>query len=214
MPQRDFYSILGVPVEAGAETIKNAYRRLAMRLHPDVGREPDPARFREVHDAYAALSDVARRRSHDVELGWVRRSSAPEEIKAGGPVRIPDDFETVAPSLGEILDHIAQNFFGFHQKSGGPHRRLALEIVLSPQEALIGGRLPFEVPCYEPCPRCHGRAWMWGLCPLCHGYGLVETGRQVALEITPGIRNGSRYELALDSAGISNLTLDVTVLVA
>ena len=215
MPKRDLYSILGVPVDAGAETIKNAYRRLAMQIHPDAGREPDPARFRDVHDAYVVLSDAARRRSHGVETGRVTRTSAPiEEIRAGGPFRIPDDFETMAPSLGEVLDHIAQNFFTFHQKSGGPHHRLALEIVLSREEAVTGGRLPFEVPCYEPCPRCHGGAWMWGLCPLCHGYGLVETGRQVALDIPPGIRNGSRYEVALDSAGISNLTLDVTVLIA
>ncbi|HEY2105953.1 MAG TPA: DnaJ domain-containing protein [Candidatus Binataceae bacterium] len=216
MPKRDLYSILGVPVDAGAETIKNAYRRLAMRLHPDAGREPDPARFRDVHQAYTVLSDAARRRAHDVEIGRVSRTSAPiEEIRAGGgPIGIPDDFETVAPSLGEILDHIAQNFFGFHQKSGGLHRRLGLEIVLSREEALTGGRLPFEVPCYERCPRFHAGAWMWGLCPLCHGYGLVEGGRQVAIDIAPGIRNGSRYEVALDRAGISNLTLDVTVLVA
>lgn len=215
MPKRDLYSILGVPVDAGAETIKNAYRRLAMQVHPDAGREPDPARFRDVHDAYVALSDAARRRFHDIEIGRVARSASPiEEIKAGGPIGIIDDFESVAPSLGEILDHIGQNFFGFHQKSGGPLRRLELEIVLSPHEAHRGGRLPFEVPCYEPCPSCHGRAWMWGLCPLCHGYRLVESARQVALDIPPGIRNGSRYDVALDSAGISNLRLEVTVLVA
>jgi DnaJ-class molecular chaperone len=215
MPKQDRYSILGVPFDAGAETIKNAYRRLTMQMHPDAGREPDPERFREVHDAYVELSGAARRRSHGVEVGRVTRTSAPiEEIRAGGPIGIPDDFDTVAPSLGEILDHIAQNFFGFHQKSGGPHRRLALEIVLSPQEARLGGRLPFEVPCYEPCQRCHAGAWMWGLCPLCHGYGLVEGAQQVALDIAPGNRNGTHYEVALDSAGISNLRLDVTVLVA
>ena len=215
MPKRDLYSILGVPVDAGTEAIKNAYRRLALQVHPDAGREPDPARFRDVHDAYVVLSDAARRRSHDIEIGRVMRTSTPvEEIRPGGPIGIIDDFETLAPSLGEILDHIAQNFFGFHQKSGGPHRRLALEIVLSPQEALRGGRLPFEVPCYETCSRCHGGAWMWGLCPLCHGYGLVESTRQVALDIPSGIRDGSRYEVGLDRAGISNLTLDVTVLVA
>lgn len=163
MPKRDLYSILGVPADADVRIIKNAYRRLARRVHPDAGGEPDPERFRELHEAYLTLSDAARRRSYDVEIGRVSRTSALiEEIRAG-PVRIPDDFESVMPSLGEILDRVAQNFFGFHQKSGGPQRRLGLEIVLSREEALAGGLLPIGVPCYESCPRCNGRSWMWGL---------------------------------------------------
>ena len=55
---------------------------------------------------------------------------------------------------------------------------------------------------------------MWGVCPLCHGYGLAESSRQVTLDIPPGIRNGSRYEIALERVGIRNLILDVMVLVA
>jgi molecular chaperone DnaJ len=215
MPKRDLHSILGVPAGADIETIKTAYRRLALQVHPDTGTEPDPARFREVHEAYAELSDAARRRSHDIDIGRVTRASRPlEEIKASGPVSIIDDFESLAPSLGEILDHLAQNFFGFHHKSGGPLRRLDLEIMLSREEAQAGGRLPVEVPCYEPCASCGGGAWMWGICPRCHGYGMVETTRQVMLDIPPAIRSGSRYQLLLESIGISNLMLVVTVLVA
>ncbi len=215
MPKRDLYSILGVPVEAGPEAIKTAYRRLAMQVHPDAGREPDPARFREVHDAYLVLSDAARRRCYDVEAGRVARTSVPiEQIRAGGPIGIPDDFETIGPSMGEFLDHIGQNFFGFHDKSGGVHRHMGVELVLSRKEARNGGRLPFEVPCYGSCPRCHGGAWMWGLCPLCHGYGLAQASHRVVLDIPGGIRNGSQFEIALEEAGIHNLTLVVTVLVA
>ena len=232
MPKRDLqttdlHAILGLPVGAGVKTIRDAYRRLALQLHPDAGRVADAARFRDIHDAYVRLSEQARRRAPAqpqrgdmVGGGGSVRSSAPlEEIKARGPVRIPpvrtpDDFETVAPSLGEILDHVAQNFFGFHQKSGGPYRRLTVEIVLSPEEAAAGGGIPFEIPCYETCPQCHGGAWMWGVCPFCYGYRLTQTKHQVALGLPAGIANGSRYEVTLDSVGISNLTLDVTVLVA
>jgi len=215
MPQRDHYSVLGVPPNANAGTIENAYRRLALKLHPDAGTEPDAARFREVHDAYHILSDAARRRSSNVEIGRAPRTRIPmEEIGAGAPIDVPDDFRNVTPSVGELLDHIAQNFFGFHHKSGGPYRRLGLEVVLTREEAAMGGRLPFEVPCFERCPRCEGGAWMWGVCPLCHGYGMVESSRPVTLDIPAGIRNGSRYEIELDRVGISNLILDVTVLVA
>jgi molecular chaperone DnaJ len=215
MPKPDHYSILGVPADANVQTIKIAYRRLALKVHPDAGNQPDPERFREVNQAYEVLGDATRRRTYDIEVGGGPRPwSRVEEIRTWRPVSIPDDFRSVAPSLGEVLDHIAQNFFGFHLKSGGSHRRLELEIVLSREEAATGGRLPIEVPCYETCPRCNDGAWMWGLCPLCHGYGLTESARQVALDIGPGIANGSRYEIALDRAGISNLVLDVTMLVA
>ena len=214
MAKPDHYSILGVPADANVQTIKTAYRRLALKLHPDTGKQPDPEGLREVNQAYEVLGDAARRRSYDFEIGGGPRTrSRVEEIRPSRPVSIPDDFRSVRPSLGEVLDHIAQNFFGFHLKSGGSHRRLELEIVLSREEAATGGRLPIEVPCYETCPRCNAGAWMWGLCPVCHGYGLTESASRVALDIEPGIANGSRYEIALDQVGISNLVLDLTVLV-
>lgn len=215
MPKRDLHSVLGVPAGASLQTIRNAYRRLAIELHPDTGREPDPARFREVHDAYVELSEAARRRSGHIDIKHVTRPFGPAvEIGAHRTVRILDDSESMTPSLGEILDHIAQNFFGFHQKSGGSKRRLQLEIVLSREEAAAGGRLPFEVPCYQPCPRCRGEFPMWGLCPRCQGYGMVEGGRQVALDIPAGIRSGSIYEVPLDTVGINSLSLIITILIA
>ncbi len=65
MPQRDHYTILGVPADANAGTIKNAYRRLALKLHPDAGTEPDPARFREVHHAYRDILSDGKPRAGD-----------------------------------------------------------------------------------------------------------------------------------------------------
>jgi DnaJ-class molecular chaperone len=52
MPKRDHYSILGVPAVVNVQAIENAHRRLAPTIHPEAGNEPDPARFREVHEAY------------------------------------------------------------------------------------------------------------------------------------------------------------------
>ena len=62
----------------------------------------------------------------------------PEPIRRRPPVNVIDDFGTVSPSVGEILDHIAQNFFGFHQKSHGSRRHLGVEIVLDTREAFFG----------------------------------------------------------------------------
>jgi len=52
------------------------------------------------------------------------------------------------------------------------------------------------------------------VCPLCHGYGMMETAHSVRLEIPPGARSGDRYQIDLRNGGIENLALDVTIVVA
>jgi len=138
----------------------------------------------------------------------------PELVRRKRPVNITDDFASVRPSVAEILDHIAQNFFGFHQKSRGSRRYLGVEVVLNRTEAFFGVSLPTEVPIYARCDRCWGSGGDWGVCPSCHGYGMAETSWTVALEIPPGARTGERAQLDLRGAGIENLVLDVTIVVA
>jgi len=138
----------------------------------------------------------------------------PEPIHRRPPVNVIDDFGTVSPSVGEILDHIAQNFFGFHQKSHGLCQRLGVEIVLDTREAFFGASVPLEVPAYVRRTRCGGSGGEWGVCPLCHGYGMMEIAHCVRLEIPPGARSGDRYQIDLRSGGIENLALDVMIVIA
>jgi curved DNA-binding protein CbpA len=65
---RDFYEVLGVPRCAAPEEIRQAFRRLARRFHPDAGPEGSGERFQEVSEAYRTLSDPERRRSYDRKL--------------------------------------------------------------------------------------------------------------------------------------------------
>src|SRR4029077_10461227 len=75
MKYKDYYAILGVARNAGAQEIKKAYRKLALKYHPDVSKEPDAEnRFKEVAEAYQTLKDPAKRAAFD-ELG----SHAPGE---------------------------------------------------------------------------------------------------------------------------------------
>jgi molecular chaperone DnaJ len=226
MAWKDPYAILGVGRGAPLSEIKRAYRKLAFSAHPDVGDNPDAQRFREVHEAYAALKEMEQRRPRRIKVVRTPDRSGhagtmhaapqgrPEPIPRRPPVNVIDDFGTVSPSVGEILDHIAQNFFGFHQKSHGSCRRLGVEIVLDTREAFFGVSMPIEVPVYARCGRCGGSGGEWAVCPLCHGYGMMETAHSIRLEIPPEARSGDRYQIDLRRAGIENLLLDVTVVVA
>ena len=212
MPRRDFYETLGVPKRAAPGEIKRAYRRIAFELHPDVGERPDAERFREAHEAYEVLSNPNRRRLYDIKFSSQQQPLTAEPLKA--PVTIVDDFLTLRPSIGELLDHIGRNFFGYQRKSGGQSRRIGVEAILEPDEARFGGRLPFNVPVFVRCPSCDGMDEWLGICPVCYGQGVVESRRQIVLEIPPGCRDGERYEVALSDVGIGNLLLDVRIIVA
>jgi DnaJ-class molecular chaperone len=210
---------LGIDSGADLPTIKRAYRRLVFSIHPDVGATPDSKRFHKIHEAYEILIDPKRHRSGtrpEAEALYRRQIVVePEPLSARRrTVRVPDDFATTMPSISELLDHVAQNFFGFHRKSHGPYRRLIIEILLSTEEARSGCRVPLEVPNFEGCPRCSAFESGWGVCAKCHGYGLVEGIARVALNIPPGTRGGEHYEVSLAGAGIENLLLDVTILTA
>jgi hypothetical protein len=127
MAWKDPYAILGVGRGAPLSEIKRAYRKLAFSLHPDVGDDPDEKRFREAREAYQALIQMEQRRPIKVVRALDRSGLAgpmhveprgrPEPMRRRLPVNLIDDFATVRPSVGEILDHIAQNFFGSIRKA-------------------------------------------------------------------------------------------------
>jgi molecular chaperone DnaJ len=214
MPKRDLYRILGVPIGAAPTEIKRAYRRIAFNVHPDVGERPDPEQFREAHEAYEVLSNPDRRRSYDIDVSVPRRPMAAEPLRRRSPVTVLDDFLTIRPSVEEVLDQVAQNFFGYREKSGGRQRRLGLEAILDAEEARFGCRVPFRVPCLVTCPQCDGTSDRWRLCATCYGRGVVESTREVVLDIPTGASDGERFEVDLSEAGITNLLLEVRVIVA
>jgi molecular chaperone DnaJ len=216
MARKDLYSILGVPGDADQEATRRANHHLVVAVHPDTGRPPDVGRFHEIQDAYQVLGDAIRGRSYDFEMGRTSRVVMREAHPMGrSVVRVPDDFDVFSPSIGEILDHVAQNFFGFHRKSSGPVRHLAVEIVLSHDEAVFGCDVPFTVPVFATCERCRGGGDLgWRRCPECNGWGGVEKQLPLMVRIDRWARSGDRIEIDLAEFGIRNLVLDLTLVVA
>src|SRR5215510_14205835 len=102
---RDYYDVLGVSPDAGADEIKRAYRQLARRYHPDISGDDRGARFLEVSRAYEVLNDPARRRSYDKELRL--RESASLQGRADW---MTDEVAIDFPSVSSVLDRMQDSF--------------------------------------------------------------------------------------------------------
>ena len=101
----DYYEVLGVPRGADAKTIKETFRQLARRYHPDISTEPDAEqRFKEIAKAYAVLSDPARRASYDAQ-GSAGLAGATAEDLWGG-IDFTDIFGSGAPAFGNLFERL------------------------------------------------------------------------------------------------------------
>ncbi len=166
--KRDYYEVLGVPRNASTEEIKRAFRRLAMKYHPDRNKgEGAEARFKEIGEAYEVLSDPEKRAAYD-RYGHVGLQG----FDVGRPFE-GFDFG----GFGDIFDA----FFGGtmrrrREAQRGADRRVGLEIDL--EEAAFGCEKEVEVQRTELCPRCGGKGAEPGSqlarCPACNGSGEIR----------------------------------------
>ena len=179
MSDRDYYKILGVSRDASAEDIKKAYRRLAMKFHPD--RNPDDpsakSKFEEVGEAYAVLSDSQKRAAYD------RFGKAGLNGGAGGP-----DMGGMGGMNGaDIFGSVFGDIFGdmFRNQGGGrgaprsyPGEDLQYDLTISLEDAAQGIKPEIRVPVWETCGTCHGSGCKPGTskstCPQCGGRGTVR----------------------------------------
>jgi molecular chaperone DnaJ len=201
---RDYYDVLGVSPDAGADEIKRAYRQLARRYHPDISGEDRAVRFLEVARAYEVLNDPTRRRSYDATLR--SRQHAPASVHDGW---LRDEVAIDFPSVASVLDQIRHSFFG-----AVPAMALRADIVLSPHEAFWGTTVPLDVPLRRTCARCGGRGESWEeWCPACGGGGEVPTVHAMRLRVPAGVRDGSRFRFSISppSAPVTLIEVHVTI---
>jgi molecular chaperone DnaJ len=183
---RDFYEILGIPRNADEDAIKSAYRRLVKRLHPDVsGNEPNDA-FREVQSAFETLSDLERRRRYDATL------SRPQARPAGRRV------DRACLDTRGLIEWGREGALG--------------EILLTPDEAAAGGLLPLDIPLHLACPTCSGFGGFLSACPMCQGDGEIERRVPCVLELPPGVRDGTVFQIRLERPAPLTLLVSVSVL--
>ena len=183
MSKRDFYEILGVPKNASDEEIKKAYRKLAMKYHPD-RNQGDKAKeaeeqFKEAKEAYEMLSDPKKKAAYDQ---YGHAGVDPNMGGRGGPGG--EGFGGFAEAFGDIFGDIfgQQGGGGRRGGGGGPQvyrgNDLSYAMEISLEEAANGKDTQIRIPAWEECVTCHGSGAKPGTqpktCTTCSGAGTVH----------------------------------------
>jgi molecular chaperone DnaJ len=172
MEQRDYYELLGVGRDASEGEIKKAYRKLAMKHHPDrnAGDAASEEKFKEVQKAYAILSDPQKREAYN------RFGHAGVDASMGGGAGGFGGF-------GDVFEDLFENIFsggrGASRQSRGQHGSdLQFNVQLTLEEAAIGKEIEITVPRHGACGTCKGSGAKKGSspknCSTCGGMGQVR----------------------------------------
>lgn len=185
--KRDYYEVLEVSRSASDEEIKKAYRKIAIKYHPD--RNPGDAKaeekFKEAAEAYDVLHDPEKRRSYD-QFGFDGPQGGFGGFGGGGGMNMDDIFSMFGDIFG---GHSGFGGFGGFSSGGGRSQRpqyrgadLRLTVKLTLQEVATGVTKKFKVRKDVTCDHCHGTGAEGGsraeTCPTCQGSGVtVKTVR-------------------------------------
>ena len=212
MAGKNYYDILGVKKDASEKEIKQAYRRLARKYHPDVnaGDKSAEGKFKEVNEAYEILSDKEKRKKYD-KYGdkW---EYADQFEQANQQQSFYRDFNqggggSTFQFSGNIdgLDSIIEEMFGGESRGGGYYRRaqprrgqdLESPVEVTLEEAYKGTSRTISLQVGEPCSSCNGSGRIHNLpCSACRGAGIVSGIKRLEVKIPPGVQNGSRVRIA------------------
>ena len=168
----DYYEILGIDRNASRDTIKKAYRKLAMKYHPDrnPGDKKAEDKFKEATEAYEVLCDLEKRKIYDLY--------GQEGLKSSG-YSGPGNFEDIFSSFSDIFSDIFGGGFGQQTNRRGPKpgADLRYDLTVSFMEAIHGTTKEVEITKRETCWTCEGSGARPGYqpqtCPTCRGRGQV-----------------------------------------
>jgi molecular chaperone DnaJ len=175
--KRDYYEILGIERTSTEVEIKSAYRKLALKYHPDrnPGDHAAEEKFKECAEAYSVIADVEKRAAYD------RFGHAGVSASAGGAGFDPtvfSGFEDILGSLGDVFGF--GDLFGGGRRRGGPQRGadLRYDLEISFEESARGAETAIQIPRQENCEVCQGSGAAPGssptTCNQCRGQGQVR----------------------------------------
>ena len=212
MAGKDYYSILGLNRNASEKEIKQSFRRLARKHHPDVnpGDKDAEEKFKQISEAYDVLSDKEKRKKYD-QFGdqW---QYADQFAKAGGRGTPFQGFDfgdlfsgtrTYSYSEGgldSLLDELLRGGrAGTHTRRAQPSRGRDIEhpVEVTLEEAFSGTNRILSLQSEEACTTCHGSGRIQNaLCSVCQGRGTVSRTKRLEVKIPAGVKTGSRVRIA------------------
>ena len=181
MAKRDYYEVLGVDKKASEDEIKKAYRKIAIKYHPDrnPGSKEAEEKFKEAAEAYDVLHDPQKRQQYD-QFGF----DAGKMGGFGGGFSSDFSMDDIFSMFGDVFG--GRGGFGGFSGFGGSQRQstrqhrgndLRLKVKLTLQEIATGTTKKFKVRKDVACPHCHGSGAEGNsgseTCPTCHGQGYV-----------------------------------------
>jgi DnaJ-class molecular chaperone len=207
---KDYYEVLGVKRDATEQQIRQAYRKLARKHHPDVnpGDRVAEERFKDINEANEVLSDPEKRKRYD-QLGANWKDGAEFTPPPGwGRVNVQfDDLGSIF-SGGGFSDFFETLFGGARSATQAEHRRRGArtkpdrgqdaeaEMEITLEDAHKGGRHRITLQGTRPCAACGGSgASSGGVCPTCRGAGYTLNPKTIDVNIPAAAREGSVIKL-------------------
>jgi len=211
MATKDYYSILGLSRSASDKDIKQAYRKLARKFHPDVnpGNKAAEDKFKEINQAYEVISDSEKRKKYD-QFGehWEHADQFTQAGRQGQPGERFDfssfNFggaqEGATFTGGAGMDSLFEEMFtGSRGRRSQPRRGQDIEhaVEITLEEAFSGTSRILSLQSEETCPTCSGTGRVQrAACATCRGAGAVPRVRQLEVKIPAGVKTGSRVRIA------------------
>ncbi|MDD3117856.1 MAG: molecular chaperone DnaJ [Victivallales bacterium] len=182
----DYYELLGVAKNASAAEIKKAYRKMAVKYHPDKnpGNKEAEEKFKEIAHAYEVLSDQKKRAQYD-QFGpeAFSRASGPGGAGPGGMGGFNDPFDIFSQVFGGSGGSIFEDLFGGGRRSSGANTRrdgsdLRYDLEIDFEDAVYGADKKITIPRLNTCQKCKGSGCEPGSsrvrCPRCNGTGQIS----------------------------------------
>jgi curved DNA-binding protein len=217
----DYYKVLGVPRTASKKEIKSAYRKLAMKHHPDLKSSSEKneaeAKFKKINEAHEVLSDPKKREEYDL-LGenWQEGQAYQPPPGTSGQQKNQRQYnqqqydqqqysQWTGADAGSFSDFFESLFGGgarggfsgsFGQQANAQGQDIETQIELSLDEAFHGGKKTIQFSLRNLCSTCAGMgAVNQKVCKQCAGTGYTSTRKTLDIKIPAGVKDGSRIRL-------------------
>jgi DnaJ-class molecular chaperone len=220
---KSYYAILGISSSAKANEIKAAYRRLIKEFHPD-NYSGGSNIFQQIQEAYSVLSDNKKRQQYDQNLinaktrvPFSHKFSTEQELHLPEKqltdidnISLVRSYQTFTPSFNEIFDWLWTNFSSLNLPKSRRVQNLTIEIILTSEQALLGGNVEVMVPARAICKTCRGYGNVGPYeCTRCAGEGAIIGEIPILVAFQPGLKRNQAVMIPLDRYGIRNLHLTV-----